>query len=84
MPRKILGCQIWKQTFIEKWCLSKFNLKLSSIINSIENTKPIKPNHGNILFKEELDSRKKFSSKQNIVIQKRDKINSFVLLDKEF
>ena len=84
MPRKILGYRIWKQTFIEKWCLSKSNLKLSSIISSIENTKTIKLNHGNILSKEGLGSREKFSNKQNIVIQKRDKINSFVLLDKEF
>ena len=84
MPRKILGYRIWKQTFIEKWCLSKSSLKLSSIISSIENTKTIKLNHGNILSKEGLGSREKFSNKQNIVIQKRDKINSFVLLDKEF
>ena len=84
MPKKILEYRIWKQTFIEKWCLSKSNLKLSNIISSIENTKPIKLNHGNNLSKEELDSRKKFSNNQNIVIQKTDKINSFVLLDKEF
>ena len=63
---------------------TKPSQELSNIINSIENTEPIKLVNENNLSKEERNALTESTNNPNIVIQKADKVNTFVILDKEF
>ena len=58
--------------------------ELSNIINSIENNELIKLVNENNLSKEERNALAELTNNPNIVIQKADKVNTFVILDKEF
>ena len=56
----------------------------SNIINIIENTKSIKVINENNLSKKERRTLTELTNNPNIVIQKADKVSTFVILDKEF
>ena len=56
----------------------------SNIINIIENTKSIKVINENNLSKKERNALTELTNNPNIVIQKADKVSTFVILDKEF
>ena len=58
--------------------------ELNNIIKSIENTEPVKLVSENNLSKEEWNALTELTNNPNIVIQKADKVNTFVILDKEF
>ena len=58
--------------------------ELSNIVNSIENTEPTELVNENNLSKEERNALAELTNNPNIVIQKADKVNTFVILDKEF
>ena len=58
--------------------------ELSNIINSTENTDPIKLFNENNLSKKERRALTELTNNPNIVIQRADKVNTFVILDKEF
>ena len=58
--------------------------ELNDIINSIENTEQIKLVNENNLCKEERNALTELTNNPNVVIQKADKVNTFVISDKEF
>ena len=58
--------------------------ELNNIINSIGNTEPIKLVNENNLSKKERNALTELTNNPNIAIQKADKVNTFVILDKEF
>ena len=58
--------------------------ELNNIINSNENTKPIKLFNKKNLSKEERNTLTELTNNPNIVIQKADKVNTFVILGREF
>ena len=58
--------------------------EVSNIIKSIENAEPIKLVNENNLSKEGRNTLTELTNNPNIVIQKADKVNTFVILDKEF
>ena len=58
--------------------------ELCNIITSIENTKPIKLVNENNLSKKKRNALTGLTNNPNIVIQKAGKVNTFVILDKEF
>ena len=58
--------------------------ELNNIINGIEKTDPIKLVNENNLSKEERNALTELTNNPNIVIQKADKGNTSVILDKEF
>ena len=58
--------------------------ELSNIINSIEKTEPIKLVNENNISKEDQNALTELTTNPNIIIQKENKVNAFVILDKEF
>ena len=57
--------------------------ELSNIIKSMENTEPIKLVNENKLSKEKRTALTQLTNNLNTIIQKADKVNTFVILDKE-
>ena len=58
--------------------------ELSNIINSIENTEPIKLVNVDNLSKEGRNALTELTNNPNIVIQKAGKVSTFVILEKKF
>ena len=78
MPRKILGIGF------EYNSPTNPSQQLGNIVNSIEKTQRIKLVNENKISKEEQTALTELNNNPNIVIKKTDKVNTFVILDKEF
>ena len=79
MPRKILGFEFEDNSLLKSNTFYKQTnprQDLSNIINSIENTEPIKLVNENNLSKEEQKTLTKLTNNPNIVVQKGDRVNA--------